>query len=72
MAKQTPLRVIQWATGSMGQHAIRAIAEDPGLELAGVWVHSESKEGPDAGELSGIDPLGVAATRDAKTGGQRT
>ena len=28
-----------------------------------MWVHSESKEGQDAGDLAGIDPLGVAATR---------
>ncbi len=59
-----PLRVIQWATGSVGRHAIPAIVEDPGLELAGVWVHSEAKDGRDAGELAGIAPLGVAATRD--------
>ena len=64
MGKNRPLRVIQWATGSVGHYAIGAIAEDPGLELAGGWVHSESKQGRDAGELAGIDPLGVAATRD--------
>ncbi|MGB8208000.1 MAG: dihydrodipicolinate reductase, partial [Mycobacterium sp.] len=28
------------------------------------WVHSESKDGQDAGAIAGIDPLGVAATRD--------
>jgi hypothetical protein len=56
--------VIQWATGSVGRYAIGAIAEDPGLEVAGVWVHTESKEGRDAGEIAGIDSLGVAATRD--------
>lgn len=64
MTKNRPLRVIQWATGSVGRYAIGAIAEDPNLELAGVWVHSESKEGRDAGEIAGIDSLGVAATRD--------
>jgi hypothetical protein len=56
--------VIQWATGSVGRYAIGAIAEDPGLEVAGVWVHTESTEGRDAGEIAGIDSLGVAATRD--------
>src|SRR5262249_22078396 len=44
--------------------AIRTIADRPNLELVGVWVHSDSKGGKDAGELAGIDPLGVPATRD--------
>ncbi|MEM7409663.1 MAG: dihydrodipicolinate reductase [Myxococcota bacterium] len=61
---ERPIRVIQWATGSVGRHAIPAIVEDPALELAGVWVFSEEKEGVDAGTLAGIEPLGVAATRD--------
>ena len=39
MRTNRPLRVIQWATGSVGHYAIGAIAEDPSLELAGVWVH---------------------------------
>ncbi len=64
MSQTTPIRVIQWATGSIGRFAIGAIAEDPGLELAGVWVHSEEKEGVDAGEIAGIGKLGVRATRD--------
>lgn len=59
-----PLRVIQWATGSIGTHAIPAILEDPNLELVGVKVYSETKEGQDAGTLVGIDPIGVVATRD--------
>ncbi|MGY8736764.1 MAG: dihydrodipicolinate reductase, partial [bacterium] len=65
-AKETgssrPLRIVQWATGSIGRYAIGAIAEDPGLELAGVWVHSATKHGIDAGTLAGIEKLGVAAT----------
>lgn len=59
-----PLRIVQWATGSIGRYAIGAIAEDPGLELAGVWVHSATKHGIDAGTLAGIEKLGVAATTD--------
>ncbi len=66
MARRRPLRIIQWATGSIGRYAIRAIAEDPNLELAGAWVHGESKEGADAGTLAGIAPLGVKATRDKR------
>jgi hypothetical protein len=59
------IKVIQWATGTVGEHAVRGIVAHPQLELAGLWVHSEAKEGVDAGELVGIDPTGVIATRDA-------
>jgi hypothetical protein len=58
-------RVIQWATGGVGRGAIEAIARHPELELAGCWVHSAGKDGRDAGEIAGIGPVGVAATRDA-------
>jgi 4-hydroxy-tetrahydrodipicolinate reductase len=59
-------RVIQWATGTVGIHAVPAIVAHPDLELAGLWVHSDDKAGRDAGELCGIDPVGVAATQDAE------
>ena len=59
------IKVIQWATGTVGEHAVRGIVAHPQLELAGLWVHSESKEGIDAGGLVGIEPTGVIATRDA-------
>jgi 4-hydroxy-tetrahydrodipicolinate reductase len=58
-------RVIQWSTGNVGRHALRAVIGHPDLELVGVWVHGEEKQGVDAGELAGVDPVGVAATRDA-------
>ncbi len=58
-------RVIQWATGGVGRAAIQAIGNHPDLELVGCWVHSADKDGRDAGELAGEDPLGVAATTDA-------
>jgi 2,4-diaminopentanoate dehydrogenase len=57
-------KAVVWATGRVGRLAIRAVADRPNLELVGVWVHSESKEGKDAGTIAGIEPLGVAATRD--------
>jgi hypothetical protein len=66
MSLERPLRIIQWATGRIGRYAIGAIAEDPALELAGVWVHGEAKDGVDAGTIAGIDPVGVAATRDVE------
>ena len=56
------LRVVQWATGSVGVASIRAILEHPDLELAGCWVHSKAKAGLDVGEIIGTGPLGVVAT----------
>ncbi len=37
----------------------------PELELVGLWVHSADKAGKDAGDIAGIEPLGVMATNDA-------
>ncbi len=59
-----PLRVIQWGTGNVGTFSLRAIIEHPELELAGVCVHGEAKDGQDAGALCGLPPVGVRATRD--------
>ena len=56
-------RVIQWATGAVGSLALKEIIRHPDLELVGVLVYSEEKEGKDAGELVGLDPTGVLATR---------
>jgi 4-hydroxy-tetrahydrodipicolinate reductase len=56
--------VVQWATGSVGASALRAIVEHPALELVGVLVSDPAKEGRDAGELCGVGPTGVLATRD--------
>jgi hypothetical protein len=57
-------RIIQWATGSVGQIAIRHIVEADGLELVGTYVTTAEKVGRDAGEFAGMDPVGVAATGD--------
>src|SRR5262245_5162211 len=59
-------RVIQWATGSIGQIAIRHFADNPAFDLVGVLVTSDDKRGRDAGELAGIPPIGVAATTDVE------
>ncbi len=56
-------RVVQWATGNIGTRSLRTVIEHPQLQLAGLLVHSESKEGKDAGELCGLPPTGVKATR---------
>ncbi|MFQ5415709.1 MAG: diacylglycerol kinase [Myxococcota bacterium] len=60
-------RVIQWSTGNVGAFALRAIIGHPELELTGLWVHSRDKTGRDAGELCGLDPIGVAATDDVES-----
>jgi 2,4-diaminopentanoate dehydrogenase len=60
-----PLRVVVWSTGGVGAIAIDAIRRRPDLELVGVWVHSPEKQGKDAGELAGGEPMGVTATNDA-------
>lgn len=57
-------RVVQWATGNVGLEALRAILDHPELELAGVLVYSDDKDGVDAGTLCGRPPCGVRATRD--------
>jgi hypothetical protein len=59
-------KVIQWATGTVGIHAVPGIVAHPKLELAGLWVHSDNKAGQDAGVLCGIGPVGVLATQDAE------
>ncbi len=46
----------------MGRYALRAILGHPELELAGLYVHSPSKVGKDAGTLAGLEPAGVNAT----------
>ncbi len=58
------LRVIQWNTGKVGKLAMRAIIDDPNLELVGVYAHSPEKVGVDAGQLCGRPDTGVLATDD--------
>ena len=47
-------KVIQWSSGNVGKHALRAVAERPDLKLAGMYVFSDQKAGQDAGEIAGI------------------
>jgi hypothetical protein len=44
-------RVVQWATGTIGARALRAVIEHPHITLAGVYVHADDKVNRDAGEL---------------------
>jgi hypothetical protein len=57
-------RVIQWATGNTGQRALREVIRHPSLDLVGVRVYDQAKDGTDAGELCGEGPTGVLATTD--------
>lgn len=59
-----PYRVIQWATGAMGKTCLRAVIDHPDLELVGLYVHSPTKVGRDAGEIARRPPTGVVATDD--------
>jgi hypothetical protein len=58
------LRVVVCYTGGVGSQVIRNVVQDPTFELVGVLVHSEAKDGLDVGEIVGIGPIGLAATRD--------
>jgi 2,4-diaminopentanoate dehydrogenase len=62
--RNTRYRVVQWATGRIGESSLRELIRSPQMNLVGVYVHSESKDGRDAGELCGLAPIGVKATRD--------
>jgi len=59
------IRVAVWGPGSMGVIALRGAIDHPELELVDLVVHSDLKAGRDAGELCGIDPVGVVAATDA-------
>lgn len=62
MIPTRPYRVVQWATGNIGARSLRAVIEHPHMTLVGVVVHNPDKAGRDAGELCGLDPVGVTAT----------
>lgn len=56
------LRVIQWATGSMGKTCLRAVLDSDRFELVGLYVYSEAKAGLDAGQIARRPLTGVLAT----------
>lgn len=58
------IKVVQWATGSMGRTALRRIIDHPDLELVGLYVYDKGKVGRDAGEIARRPPTGILATGD--------
>ncbi|MFK4873495.1 hypothetical protein [Novosphingobium sp. ZW T3_23] len=61
-----PLRVVQWATGTVGQAALRHFIGNPHFQPVGVLVTNPDKVGRDAGELVGLPAIGLAATDDVE------
>lgn len=57
-------RVAHVGTGLTGREALRAIIDDPVLELVGVKVSTPEKVGADAGRLCGTAGVGVRAIGD--------
>ncbi|MCW2528408.1 MAG: hypothetical protein JWM76_3268 [Pseudonocardiales bacterium] len=58
------IRVVVGYTGGVGSTVARLVLADPKFELVGVLVHSEEKDGKDVGDIVGVAPTGVKATRD--------
>lgn len=57
--------IVTGASGRMGRMLVRAVSEAKGMELAGVTERSGSESvGRDAGEVAGIETLGVAIVSD--------
>lgn len=56
------IRVFQVATGNLGTEMIGRIRNHPDLELVGLHCYTPEKIGRDAGEIVGIEPVGVIAT----------
>ena len=58
------IKVVQWGSGNVGRAMIRTVAARPDMELVGLHVTNPDKVGRDAGEIAGIDEIGVVATAD--------
>lgn len=57
-------RVAHVGTGLTGTQALRAVIDDPALELVGLKVSTATKAGVDAGQLCGGPDIGIPATAD--------
>lgn len=59
-----PYRVIQWGTGAVARELLEPILDRADLQLVGVRVYTEAKNGVDAGALVDRAATGVIATTD--------
>ena len=57
-------KVIQWSSGNVGKASIRGIKNRSDLDLVGLIVSDKNKNGLDAGNIAGIDSIGVEASTD--------
>ncbi|MFT4200665.1 dihydrodipicolinate reductase [Gordonia sp. (in: high G+C Gram-positive bacteria)] len=62
MTTTDKVRLFQVATGNLGSEMIGRIQAHPDVELVGLHCYSPDKVGRDAGEIVGLDPIGVTAT----------
>jgi 2,4-diaminopentanoate dehydrogenase len=58
-------RVIQWGAGFTGRFSLRYILSNPSVDLVGLKVFTDGKDGVDAGTIIDREPVGVLGTRDA-------
>lgn len=61
---QKTYRVIQWCTGTVGKAALKHFIENPVIDLVGVYVTSDEKNGKDAGDIVGLPRTGVICSND--------
>jgi len=68
MSSNTPRvwRVIVWGTGFVGKAVLASLIGHPRFEIVGVLVNDPAKEGRDVGEILGLAPTGLAASRDVE------
>ena len=58
--------VLQWNAGNVGCRSIIAIHNNQYLDLVGCYVRDPAKAGCDAGELAGIDAIGICTSNDSE------
>ncbi|TZG28882.1 hypothetical protein [Sphingomonas montanisoli] len=56
------IKVVQWGTGTAGLRALRAILNNPALELVGLYVARAERAGRDAGSFVDMPDTGVITT----------
>lgn len=59
-------RIVIWGPGEIGGAVTRAALTRPDVEIVGARVFSPHKQGRDLGELVGMAPIGIYATRSTQ------